>query len=56
VLVLLPILIGYLNGCAHKHSLGIAAQFKIMKEPVLVFIGLWFGIYFWMPLEKYKIM
>jgi hypothetical protein len=56
VLVLLPILIDYFNSSALARSLGIAAQIKIIGEPTLVFIGLWFGIYFGMPLEKYKIM
>jgi hypothetical protein len=37
-------LIDYFNGCARARSLGIAAQ-KIMREPSLVFTGLWFGIY-----------
>jgi hypothetical protein len=56
VLVLLLMLIGYYNSCAYAHSLGIAAQFKIIEEHSLVFIGLWFGIYFWPLSEKYKIM
>jgi hypothetical protein len=41
---------------ARAHSLGIAAQIKIMGEPPLVFIGLWFGIYLRLPSEKYKIV
>jgi hypothetical protein len=45
MLVLLPILIYYFNGCARICSLDIAAQNKIMGEPLLVFTGLWFGIY-----------
>jgi hypothetical protein len=35
---------------------GIAAQIKIMGEPSLVFIGLWFDIYLNLPSEKYKIV
>jgi hypothetical protein len=31
--------IDYFNGCAHTRSLGIAAQIKIMGEPLLVFLG-----------------
>jgi hypothetical protein len=45
VLVLLPMVIDYFNGYTRAHSLGIAAQIKIMGEPSLVFSGLWFGIY-----------
>jgi hypothetical protein len=56
VLILLPIWIDYLNGCACARSLGIAAQIKIMEEPQLVFIGLWFCIYLGLPSEKYKIV
>jgi hypothetical protein len=55
VLVLLPMLIDYFNGCARACSLGIASQIKIMGEPSLVFTGLWFWFYsvaFW----KNKIM
>jgi hypothetical protein len=48
--------IDYFNGCARACSLGIAAQIKIMGEPPLVFIGLWFGIYLGLPSEKYKIV
>jgi hypothetical protein len=55
VLVLLPILIDYFNGCVHARSLGIAAQIKIMGEPSFVFTGLWFG-FIRLPSEKYKIM
>jgi hypothetical protein len=55
VLVLLPMLIDYFNGYARAHSLGIAAQIKIMGEPSLVFTGLWFG-FIRLPSEKYKIM
>jgi hypothetical protein len=38
------------------HSLSIAAQIKIMGEPLLLFLDLWFGIYLQLPLEKYKIV
>jgi hypothetical protein len=55
VLVLLPMLIDYFNGCARARSLGIAAQIKIMREPSLVFTGLWFGS-IRLSSEKYKIM
>jgi hypothetical protein len=55
VLVLLPMLIDYFNGYACARSLGIAAQIKIMGEPLLVFTGLWFGS-IQLPSEKYKIM
>jgi hypothetical protein len=55
ILVLLPMLIDYFNSCARARSLGIAAQIKIMGEPSLVFIGLWFG-FIRLPSEKYKIM
>jgi hypothetical protein len=55
MLVLLPMLIDYFNGCARARSLGIAAQIKIMGEPSLVFTGLWFG-FIRLPSEKYKIM
>jgi hypothetical protein len=56
ILVLLPMLIDYFNGCTHARSLGIVAQIKIMKKLLLVFIGLWFGIYLGLPSEKYKIV
>jgi hypothetical protein len=55
VLVLLPMLIDYFNGCARACSIGIASQIKIMGEASLVFTGLWFWFYsvaFW----KNKIM
>jgi hypothetical protein len=48
--------IDYFNDCARARSLSIAAQIKIIGEPLLVFIGLWFGIYLELPLEKYKIV
>jgi hypothetical protein len=41
VLVLLPMVIDYFNGCTRARSLGIAAQ-KIIEKPSLVFSGLWF--------------
>ena len=58
MLVLLSMLVDYFNGCARAHSLGIAAQIKIMGEPSLILSGLWFDIYvmfLWLPSEKYKI-
>jgi hypothetical protein len=57
VLVLLPILDDYSNGCARARSLGTTAKIKIMREPSLVFTGLWFGGVLFMrrPSEKYKI-
>jgi hypothetical protein len=55
VLVLLPVLIDYFNGCARACSIGIAAQ-KIMGESSLVFTGLWFGIYLGLPSKKCKIV
>jgi hypothetical protein len=48
--------IDYFNGCTLARSLSIAAQIKIMGEPPLVFIGLWFGINLGLPSEKYKIV
>jgi hypothetical protein len=42
-------LINYFNGCASARSIGIAAQIKIIGEPSLLFTGLWFGIYLWLP-------
>jgi hypothetical protein len=55
VLVLLLMLIDYFNRCTCACSLGIAAQ-KIMREPSLIFTGLWFGIYLGLSSEKYKIV
>jgi hypothetical protein len=55
VLVLLPILIDYFNGCARVRNLSIAAQIKIIGGPLLVFTGLWFG-FIRLPSENYKIM
>jgi hypothetical protein len=46
--------IDYFNGCACAR-LGIAAQIKIMGEPLLVFLGHWFG-FIQLPSEKYKII
>jgi hypothetical protein len=37
-------------------SLGIVAQIKIVGEVLLIFTGLWFGIYLGLPSEKYKII
>jgi hypothetical protein len=48
--------IDYFNGYARARSLDIAAQIKIMGEPLLVFTCLWFGIYLGPSSEKYKIM
>ena len=56
VLVLLPMLVDYFNGCVRSRSLGTAAQIKIMGEPSLVFTGLWFGFYVRLPSGKYKIV
>jgi hypothetical protein len=55
VLVLLPMVIDYSNGCTRVHSLVIAAQIKIMREPSLMFSGLWFG-FIRLPSEDYKIV
>jgi hypothetical protein len=55
VLVLLPMLIDYFNGCVRARSLGIAANIKFMGESSLVFIGLWLS-FIRLPSEKYKIM
>jgi hypothetical protein len=58
VVVLLPMLYDYSNGYARAHSLVTAAKIKIMREPSLVFTGLWFGTYVLfmrLPSEKYKI-
>jgi hypothetical protein len=55
MLVLLPMLIDYFNGCACARSFGTAAQIKIMREPSLVFTGLWFR-FIRLLSEKYKIM
>jgi hypothetical protein len=54
--VFLSMMIDYFNGCVRAHSLSIAAQIKIMGEPLLLFLDLWFGIYLQLPLEKYKIV
>jgi hypothetical protein len=56
VLVFLPMLIDYFNGCVRAHSLGIAAEIKIMGEPSLVYSGLWFCTYLWLPPRKYNIV
>jgi hypothetical protein len=55
MMILLPMMIDYFNSCARAHSLDIAAQIQVIGEPSLVFTGLWFDIYFWPTLEKYKI-
>jgi hypothetical protein len=47
--------IDYFNGCTRARILGIAAQIKIMGEPLLAFTGLWFS-FIQLPSEKYKIM
>jgi hypothetical protein len=44
-------LFDYFNDYARAHSLGIAAQIKIMGQPSLVLTGLWFGIFFELPSE-----
>jgi hypothetical protein len=49
-------LIDYFNGCKRACSIGIAAQIKIMGEPSLVFLGLWFCNYMRLPPEKYRIV
>jgi hypothetical protein len=57
VLVLLPLLYDYSNGCARARNLGTAAKIKILGEPSLVFISLWFDTYVLfmrLPSEKYK--
>jgi hypothetical protein len=56
VLVLFSMLIDYLNGCARVRSINIAVQIKTIGEHLLVFSSLWFDIYFWLSLEKYKIV
>ena len=56
MLVLLPMLFDYFNGCTRACSLDTAAQIKIMGEPSLVFTGLWFGFYVRLHLGKYKIV
>jgi hypothetical protein len=45
----------YFNGYVRAHSLGIAAQIKIVEEPSSVFSGLWFDC-LWLPSGKYKIV
>jgi hypothetical protein len=56
VLIPLPVVIDYFNGCLGACSLGITAQIKFMREHSLVFSRSWFGIYLRMPIEKYKII
>jgi hypothetical protein len=58
VLILLPILDDYSNGCTRAHNFGTVAKIKIMGEPSLAFAGLWFGAYVLfmrLLLEKFKI-
>jgi hypothetical protein len=55
VLVLLPMLIDYFNGCTRARSLSIVAQIKIMREPSLVFTDLLFG-FIRLTSKKYKII
>jgi hypothetical protein len=45
----------YFNSYVRAHSLGIAAQLKIVGEPSSVFSGLWFDC-LWLPPGKYKIV
>ena len=55
VLVLLPMLIDYSNGCVCQRSLCTAAKIKIMGEPSLVFTGCdLVSISFRSTLENYK--
>jgi hypothetical protein len=54
--VLLSMVIYYFNGLADVRSHDIAAQFKIIGEPSLVFLGLWFGIYLRLPPKTYQIV
>jgi hypothetical protein len=49
-------LIDYFNGCTRVRSLDIAAQIKIIEEPLLIYTGLWFDIYLGLSSEKYKII
>jgi hypothetical protein len=47
------------NSCVRARRLGIAAQIKKKREPLLVFTDLWFdicAIIFWLVSEKYKIV
>jgi hypothetical protein len=57
VLVLLPMLIDYSTSCTRARSLGTVTKIKMMREPSLIFIDLWFGIYVLfmrLPSRKYK--
>jgi hypothetical protein len=57
VLILLPMLDYYSNGCVRARSLSIAAKIKIMGELSLVFTDLWFDTYVLLmrlSSEKYK--
>jgi hypothetical protein len=49
VLVILLMVIDYFNGYTDARSLGSVAQIKIIEDPSLVFSGLWFSIYLWLP-------
>jgi hypothetical protein len=49
VLVFLLMVTDYFNCCTCACSLGIAAHIKIMGESSLVFSGLWFYTYLWLP-------
>jgi hypothetical protein len=51
VLVLLPMVIDYFNGCARARSLGTAAEIKIMGEPSLVLHVC--GLVFFVCLQEY---
>jgi hypothetical protein len=55
VWVLLPMMINYFNDYTCARSLGSVVQIKIVEEPSLVFLGLWFDC-LWLPSEKYKIV
>jgi hypothetical protein len=48
-------MIDYIYGCAHAQNLGIAAQTKIMREPSLIFLGLWFD-FLQLRLENYNMV
>jgi hypothetical protein len=56
VLVFLPMVIDYFNGCVRACSLCITTQIKTIGEPSLIFSGLWFCIYLRLAPEKYKIV
>jgi hypothetical protein len=59
VVVLLSMLDDYSNGCPRARNLGTTTKIKIMKEPSLVFTGLWFDthvLFMRLPSKKYMIM